>query len=233
MLNIVVPILVLVGSLGLQTELNDATKSLTADKPTHSVLLCNAPGEGDEMPTKQKQQEIPGWFPETRKGDFEVGLDKSEKHSGTQSAYLKSAVSKPKEFGNLTQAFVPNNYLGKRLKMSAWVKTKLTGGTAQLWLRIDGDWKSAAAKPGCFDNMDDRPIKGDNDWTQYSLVCDVPDTSNHVVFGCFLHGTGQVWLDDVSFEVVGKDVPLTGKYATLTGCGKQEPINLSFEDKAE
>jgi hypothetical protein len=172
---------------------------------------------------------IDEWWPETY-DQFEIGLDSDEKHSGTRSAYIKSVVSKPTEFGELSQTFVTNNYFGKRIKMSAWVKSRLTSGTAQLWIRVDGEWTTD--KPGCFDNMEDRPITGDTNWSQYSLVVDVPDNSSHVTIGCFITGTGQVWMDDYCLETVSKDVPLTGSYATLTGYGKTEPLNLNFEQKS-
>jgi len=177
---------------------------------------------------KQQDTTIYGWYAETRNGDFEAGLDHTEMHSGTRCAYLKSLVPKlkrdPANFGNLTQAFEADDYHGTRLRMSAWVKTELTDGSAQLWLRIDGDWECGARR-GCFDNMDDRRIMGLTAWQEYSLVVDVPPTSTYVVFGFMLPGIGQAWLDDVSFETVSKEVPLTGIIA-----GKTKPINLNFED---
>lgn len=197
-----------------------ATLTLTLALPC-TVLAANI----------EDKEQIPGWITYTDKGNFEVGIDKQEKHSGTTSAYLKSITSNSKEFGNLMQTFVPKTYLGKRLRMTAWVKTKLTSGTAQLWVRVDGERNSDSTKPGCFDNMDDRPIKGDTGWNKYSIVVDIPENSTHVWFGLMLIGTGQIWLDDVTVESVGKDVPLTGKYTTSTSPKKEEPLNLGFESK--
>lgn len=177
-----------------------------------------------------EQKKAPtGWiYKATDKNDYEVGLDLNEKHSGTRSGYLKSIVADPKPFGNLMSYFAPAEYLEKRLQMCAWVKSELESGTAQLWLRVDGDWKPAV-KPGSFDNMDDRPIEGSTDWHQYELVVDIPKTSTGVAFGLMLLGKGQAWLDDVSFEEVSEDVPLTGKYASSHRT-KVRPENLSFED---
>jgi len=181
----------------------------------------------ESTPTTSKDKDpVPGWFAETREGDFEIGLDTTEKHGGTSSAHMKSVVASPREFGNLTNWFMAREYIGKRLRMTAWVKTKLTSGTAQLWLRIDGDWESGA-QHGCFDNMNDRPIKGVTDWTKYNLVVDVPKNSTDIVFGFMLIGTGEAWLDDVNFEAVGKDVPLTGDFG---GTKRKSPANLNFEE---
>jgi hypothetical protein len=115
----------------------------------------------------------------------------------------------------LTKSFPSTQYRGNRIKMSGWVKTKMLTQTAQLWVRIDNDdddYKSAITRPGCFDNMDDRPIISTTDWTKYELVVDVSEQSKTIVFGLFMRGEGEAWLDEVSFEIVTKDVPLSGKY---------------------
>lgn len=111
--------------------------------------------------------------------------------------------------------------------MTAWVKASDVKGRVQLWLRVDGDWKRASMKPGCFDNMDDRPITGSSDWTKYELVVDVPTTSTYIAFGMMLIGKGHAWLDDVSFRVVPNSVPLTGRYAKTA---VDEAQNLDFEE---
>lgn len=195
------------------------------------MLGCYASSASDGDENVQYDEHIPDWIDYTAHKAYEVGVDKAVHHNGTHSAYIKSVGKKPPhDFGNLMQAFVPNNYLDQRIKLTAWVKTQLTSGTAQLWMRVDGEWKSDTTKPGTFDNMDDRPIKGDTDWKEYSIVVEVPPTANHVTFGLMNIGTGTIWLDDVSITRVGRDVPLTGSYTTLTGCGKKEPVNMGFED---
>jgi hypothetical protein len=193
----------------------------------HTLLVDNSLERQELMtarPIGERRDTIHGWNTETRGGQFEIGVDTSEKHSGTRSAFLKSIIPVPRGFGDLSQRFQASDYLGKRLRMSAWVKTKITSGWAALWLRIDGDWTDT--KPGCFDNMYDRPITGATEWTRYSLVVDVPEKSKYVVFGCFLNGIGQVWVDDVSFDAVSTNVPLTGPYAV----DRRTPINLNFEE---
>jgi hypothetical protein len=40
-----------------------------------------------------------------------------------------------------------------------------------------------------------------------------------------LQGTGQVWLNDVKFETVGKEVPTTGSSEVPSA-----PRNLNFEE---
>jgi hypothetical protein len=58
--------------------------------------------------------------------------------------------------------------------------------------------------------MQNRPIQGTRDWQKYEIVLDVPAKSTGIFFGILLEGKGQVWLNNVRFEVVGRNVPTTG-----------------------
>ncbi len=178
--------------------------------------------------SETEEKEVPnGWgYHATDRSHFEAFVDHSQKHSGSRCATLRSVVDEPEPFGNLMQSMGAAEYQGKRLRMSAWVKTNIEKGTSQLWIRIDGDWKSSA-KEGCFDNMDDRPIKGQTDWTKYELVVQVPAQSTAIAFGVMLIGKGQIWFDDVSFEEVDESVALTGAYVNRE---RRKPKNLNFEN---
>jgi RNA polymerase sigma factor (sigma-70 family) len=140
-----------------------------------------------------------GWFLSDAK-EFDSGIDATDSHSGDECAYLKSVTSKPKTLGFLSKSIKPGPYLGKRLRMSAWVKTKLENeATVQLWLRADGAWKNRA---GCFDNMYERAIEGTTEWVNHKVAVDVPATANLIVCGVLLNGIGQVWIDDVALELL-------------------------------
>lgn len=179
----------------------------------------------------QEKKTPKGWmYCAEHESDYETFTDTSEKHSGKSCATLRSIVEKPRPFGNLMQYIDAKNYVGKKLRMSAWVKTRIDSGTGQLWLRIDGDWESSAAEGnGTFDNMDDRPIKGTTDWKKYDLVVQLPAKSTGIAFGMMLIGKGQLWIDDVSIEEAGQDVPLTGSYVHGSGYSVS-PVNLNFEE---
>src|SRR5262245_5038888 len=88
---------------------------------------------------------------------YELRLDKNEKHGGKASGFIRS-VDPPdaNSFGTFTQAFRADDYRGKRVRMTAYAKSKDVEGWAGLWLRIDGKEKFGLA----FDNMQDRAIKG-------------------------------------------------------------------------
>ena len=59
------------------------------------------------------------------------------------------------------------------------------------------------------DGEKDRSIKGTTDWTEYEIVLDVPLNATKLAYGVLLVGTGQVWFDNIKFEVVDNSVPTT------------------------
>lgn len=137
--------------------------------------------------------------------DYEMGLDTASPHKGRASAYVRAKVASP-GFGTLMQTADAREYLGKRVRLAAYVKSEKVASWAGVWLRIDG---SQGSTPLAFDNMQSRPIKGTTPWTRCEIVLDVPRDARSLNFGILLAGDGTVWFDSLSFEVVGTDVPVT------------------------
>jgi hypothetical protein len=163
---------------------------------------------------------------------YELSVDKSVKKAGEASGAIKAGDIEADSFGTLTQAFRADDYRGKRIRMTAYVKAADVEGWSGLWLRIDGKEKTGLA----FDNMGDRQIKGTKDWQKYEVVLDVPAEAEEIYFGILLAGKGQVWVDDFAFETVGNEVKTTGAPAQsmdrmheLVKDLPQKPKNLDFE----
>ncbi len=156
-----------------------------------------------------------GWWPNCSDGfsDISVSLDCVETQNGAPTAHLKCERQNYLQMDcpKLTKSCSPDEFRGARVRMTGWVKTKLTAGSANLWIRVDGDWLTQPILAAHFDNMHDRPITGETDWNGYSLVVDVPQASKMIVYGIFLRGIGELWLGDVQIEKVGADTPFTGK----------------------
>jgi hypothetical protein len=174
-----------------------------------------------------------GWFAagSDPKG-YEFRTDAVEKHGGKASGSLQAKDPAADKFGTMMQVFRADDYRGKRVRMTGWVKAKEVEGWAGLWMRVDGADKS----PLAFDNMQQRAIKGTADWKQYAIVLDVPDDGVVIAFGVLLAGKGQVWVDDFKFETVDNKVPVTDLKATpqdhkIESLDKipKQPANLDFE----
>ena len=166
-----------------------------------------------------------GWF---RAGshpkEYEMALDHAVTHGGKASASLKSVVLETSGFGTLMQTFKADAHRGQRVRLSGYLLSKDVSDWAGLWMRVDGPKNEVLA----FDNMQDRAIKGTGDWQKCEIVLDVPEEAQEIAFGLLLTGRGQVWMDDLKFEAVGKDVPTTG--GGLNQRAPQGPKNLDFEE---
>ena len=120
------------------------------------------------------------------------------------------------------QSCSATDFLGKRVKMTSYIKTENVEDWTGMWLRIDS---SNHKKSLGFDNMNDRPIKGNTDWKKCEIILDVPQESATLNYGVLLSGSGKVWFDDVKFTVVDNSVEQTKENGEL-----KKPSNLSFEN---
>ena len=165
-----------------------------------------------------------GWFPAgSNPSEYEMGIDNSTFQSGNSCAYIKSKSPKEKEFGTLMQTISAENYLGKRLQLSGYIKSENVKGWSGLWMRIDGNNNQQLG----FDNMQGRAIKGTTEWKKYEIVLDIPSNSKSINYGLLLGGEGKVWFDNFKLEEVDKSIPVTNlrKENKLLS----QPINLDFE----
>jgi hypothetical protein len=170
--------------------------------------------------------EIPGWFkagssPES----YEIGIE-NDTDRGGKVAFLKSKEKSIKGFGTLMQNFVPKEYLGKKVKLTAFIKANEVSDWAGMWMRIDGEQNGKNSnKTLGFDNMQDRPLKGTIGWKKYEIILKVPENAINLAYGVLISKTGSVWMDDIQFEIVSDEIKTTGSEGTL-----EKPTNTKFED---
>ena len=169
-----------------------------------------------------------GWWKNGSKpAAYTAGVDRGQMHNGLPSAYVKSIESSIDGFGGMMQMCSAENFTGKRLRFSAWMKTEgAKDGGAHLWFRVDGKERDEMLQ---FDNMGNRPVMGTTDWELYSLVLDVPSNSGALAYGFFVSGTGQAWVNGAKIEEVGLDQPVTNSAVASGHNLPKAPVNLTFE----
>lgn len=158
------------------------------------------------QPTTKTRQVAPGWMvsPDYAE-DFDVGVDHSVAHGGKASTYITSkSQATATSHATIGQRIKADAYRGKRVRLSGFLKTETATGRARLWMRIDSD-KGILGQ----DAMNDRALKGTNNWSKLEIVLDVPEDSAGIIFGLRLNGPGQVWMDDLRWETVESGVPTT------------------------
>jgi hypothetical protein len=156
---------------------------------------------------------------------YEMFADSTVRYGGKAGASLKAKESAAKKsWSTLGQGIEPDEYRGKRVRLSGYLKSA-DAGWAAFWLRIDAPTFDAV--PLAFDNMDDRQVKGTTDWKKYELVLDVPSEASLIAFGVMLGGKGQIWVDDLQLDVVGQDVASTDM---MTSAKTREALQKQMDD---
>lgn len=171
-----------------------------------------------------------GWYAAGNKPEsYKMGIDKGAGQNGSNVATIQSIDKKIKGFGTLMQSCQPDKYLGKRVRMTGYIKSEDIKEWAGFWFRVDG---TSSQQSLSFDNMHDgkkdRSIKGTTVWTKYEIVLDVPLKATNLAYGALVSGTGKIWFDDIKFEIVDNSVPTTGMEADHSMPGN-EPNNLDFD----
>ncbi len=201
------------------------TKIMIATLLLITWSACNSAEEGQQ---KSGTLDLPiGWH---KAGDhpnsYEMGIDEELSKNGKNIATIKSIENKIQGFGTLMKSSLPTNYLGKRVRMSGLVKAKDVSEWAGLWFRIDDEQSNVGLG---FDNMHDgktdRSIKGTTDWKKYEIVLDVPIKATGLAYGALLAGTGQIWFENISFEIVDSTISTTGLSQIELNKLKTESIN--------
>lgn len=96
----------------------------------------------------------------------------------------------------VVSATVPAEMLrGKRVTLRGELQTRNAGG-ASLWMRVD---KSAGML--MLDNGLERAVRGDSEWTPFTVTLPVPSSASSVVIGLMLQGAGSVSARSVRFEI--------------------------------
>jgi hypothetical protein len=85
-----------------------------------------------------RRQTPQGWFAAgSHPQNYEMSVETQVTHSGKAGAHIKFIGAQAEGFGTLMQMFTADSYRGKRIRMSAWMKTA-DADSANLWLRVDG-----------------------------------------------------------------------------------------------
>ncbi|WP_442604348.1 helix-turn-helix transcriptional regulator [Paenibacillus sp. KN14-4R] len=213
-----------------QEAFSRAFKRMFQMTPGQYRLVMSSIAQKKERKSNMNQQtkEPYGWtLNETHPSEYEMGSDYTKTHHGKASGYLHGKGNSMGGFGTIMQMFKANNYRGQRLQLSGFIATKNVEQWCGMWMRIDGKDTDNIQ----FDNMSNRPITGNTNWTRYSVVLDVAEDSDSIHFGVLLTGKGQVWIDSLQFDIVGDEVPSTNLEEKIEI--PDHPVNLGFEEGTE
>ncbi|MDG2433607.1 hypothetical protein [Flavobacterium sp.] len=162
-------------------------------------------------------------FRQDNSNSYELKQDKAYDASNQEVYSIKSLKPKISGFGNIMKSMASDEYKGKTVKMTGYIKSENVKSWAGLWMRVDYYSTDVLA----FDNMRNRGIKRTKDWEKYEVVLFVPQEATSISYGVLLDGTGQIWFKDVQLEIVDDSIPETGYNK-----GRDHKI-ISFEKRAK
>jgi len=172
--------------------------------------------------------EIPkGWYKAGNlPASYKFGIDNIVFKNGGESAVIESIDKNIDGFATIMQTCNARGFLGTKIKMTGYIKSENVADWAGMWLRVDSGTEGEFLS---FDNMQDRPIKGNSDWTKCEIILDVPAGSSTLNFGALISGTGKIWFDNISFQILStlsKEVAKDLKEILVP----EKPANLDFEE---
>jgi RNA polymerase sigma factor (sigma-70 family) len=148
-----------------------------------------------------------------RANEYLIGVDPDTKRTpdSAPAGYVKSLLAKfnPNDQNPALRVYeAPYDDLhGKRVRLSAWLKTKNVEEWSGLEIVALGDDNKLLLN----DDMPARPVHGTTDWTLQQIVVDIPAQTKSIGVASFLWGKGEVWSDDFQLQIVPPNVPLTDK----------------------
>lgn len=134
-----------------------------------------------------------GW---SATGQGVIELDAVHARSGDYALRMSTASADAST--RISQDLDMSRLQGDRLRISGAIKGALgTGGSAGLWVRIDGE-------RGLFyiDNTRNRNNPVGDDWSRWTIEAPLALQAREISFGAELRGEGEIWLDDFAVETL-------------------------------
>lgn len=162
------------------------------------------PGFGQAFLNLNFEYEIPGTQVPKKwrlvNQGYEINLDTSEYVSPGKSLRIQSNSPVKEDFGICSLTFPVSLAKGKTIEFRGKIKTEyVKNGYAGLWWNV-----LSHDKPIAFEKMEDRGLKGSNEWTEVNIRMTIDTSATHIEFGALLSGEGIAWFDD--FEIFVADV---------------------------
>ena len=121
--------------------------------------------------------------------DYECGVDR---HAGptpsTASGFLVARAAAPVGYADLRQGVLADPFRGRRVRLTAQVKTRDVTDKASIYLRVVDPARSRGPE-----HRHQVASPATDGWNHLQVEADVPDDSVFVLFGLSLSGPGQIW----------------------------------------
>lgn len=150
------------------------------------------------LPLEALSEVPPGWSRVGYRQGFQIEVDAAGGRGGTACVRLQGIAPEKGKWIGVGQVVDASPWRGKRLRLSAWIRSEGVEEWGSLYFRIDDENGQRLD----FGNNRKAPAHGTTDWRRYQVELDVPDEAAGVAFGVHLNGRGVLWADDFALEPV-------------------------------
>lgn len=118
-------------------------------------------------------------------------------HEGKYAVMLHIPTPYEKDPANNWSQNVIGDFAKKKLRLSAFIKTK-DASEAAVWVQCwrKDPWGVLLA----MSTSQDAPVYGTHDWERVEMSIDAPENTDFLTVRCVLKGTGTAWFDDIRIE---------------------------------
>ena len=191
----------------------------------------------------EAQGSLAHWFISSQEGplqgraNYEARIDPETAFQEFPSALLRSKSSRTNASGTLMQQTRADSFRGKRIELSAHLRSRDVTNEAGLWIRAEDE----AGAVLVFKNLQSSDghtsfVRENTEWTNARLVVDIPASAVSLYYGVQLEGPGCVWISHVQFSILGdaqvdseSGIPTIYNSVTPTSQLLANPSNLNFD----
>jgi hypothetical protein len=156
-------------------------------------------------------------------GSYSMKIKPNEGLNNSNALELESIEKNIMGSGAVIQTISSSNYIGKRIKLSAYIKTEKVNDFACLILcsnqNLDELWNDVVT------NSEDKKtyLKGVHEYKKIECYLNVTDNFGNIVLGAMIKGEGKIWLDRFNLEII-ENIAESGNELS------KAPQNMEFED---
>jgi hypothetical protein len=175
-----------------------------------------------------------GWYlasPKSAPSPFHIGSGAMAGMIGKQAVYVMGKTNP----GSTTTTWNSASRYGaleRKISLAAWRGKRVR---LSLRLRNDGDltgWSLVYLSEANGDGIRAFPQKtasGSGDWETHQFVLDIPANATGLTVAVGLAGQGKVWVDDLSLEAVGANIPVSDTRRDINTA----PVGCEFHSGSE
>lgn len=180
-------------------------------------------GNVSNDPLDSTYVKIAPWKAYLDKREYDFETDSTITHTGNRSGVLRSVGSKFTASSLSLYDLQPELLQGYRVRFSVWLKAEDIRGIVSLSVSAYNTDTSVYKTRKLWE------LEGTSDWKQYSMEIDVPEGSQSLRIAQYLSGAGALYIDDLSFEKIGK-LKTSPEFIDRSSYFAA-PENLGFEGK--